>query len=291
MSRALAIALAALAFAPCSCALQLAGEKAEDKQTVAWCVVGLSRTFTDPKAHESLRTFLQDSGGAGIINKNSPDVFAYISLDDHVSYVVRDGVNNSKSDVEAALKVVGTVQSRFIDNPTEVVEETLSDHVDHLDECFSDGFWKLRHRMVGSVNQILHMQSCVDMIIEEEKQLHQQYDIVVLARPDIMYYPSDSPLMGAHFFDELRKGIVVHESDHVFVLPRAVAQRLASDGKKILSCSPGEKCCRKVQQSEDMFEFKLGFQVKYSGSCGCSTEHVPAVLKKSWDLYGESSIR
>lgn len=289
MSPSSATALAALVLVARSCGLQLEREKPEQDQTVAWCIVGLSRTFPDPKVHNSLHTFLQETGGVGIVNKKGPDVFAYMSLSDHVSYVYRKGVNNSKSDVLAALKAVGSVRSQIIENPTDVVNETLGDHVEHLDECFSDGFWKLRHRMVGSINQILHMQSCVDMIIEEEKQLQQKYDIVVLARPDLLYYPSDARYMGTHFFDELRDGTVVHESDHVFVLPRAVAQRLASDGKKILTCSPGEKCCGKVCQSEDMFEFKLGFVVKYSGSCECTDEQVPSVLKKSWDLYGESA--
>merc|ERR1719343_1219574 len=104
------------------------------------------------------------------------------------------------------------------------------------------------------------------MIFQEEEKLNQKYDVVVLARPVLLYVPPVNEIVGARFFDELRDGVVVHESDHLFAMPRKIAQRLASNGdEKILRCSPGELCCHKVGQSEDMFEFKLGFRVKYSG--------------------------
>lgn len=291
MLRSRTVALVACAWVLQTCGLLLRHDESEKAQTVAWCIVGLSRTFTKPKVYKSLRMFLEHSGGVGIMNKDTPDVFAYMSPSDHVSYYIRDGVNNSKKDIRKALKHLNTVNSHLFEDPIEVTSDTLDDHVENLDECFSDGFWQLRHRMVGSINQILHMQGCVDMIFEEEKKLDQKYDIVVLARPDILYYPPPNDKLGANFFDEPRHGVAIHESDHLFALPRRIANRLASNGAKILDCSPGELCCHRVCQSEDMFEFKLGFPIKYSGSCGCTTETTQAVLKKSWDLYGESTMR
>lgn len=275
-------------------ALQFGARSGDDSQkTVAWCLTGSARTFPDPAVWKSFKDVLDHSGAVGHVRKTQPDVFAYVASEDATAYTGRDQVDTKKEKIEATLKAVNAVRYRVVQSPEDISEETLSEHVAHLDECYpTEGFyWSRRMHMANSLNQLLHFGKCMELVDEQESHNGVKYDVVVLSRPDLQY---DAPASdyADQLFSNVYNGTAAHESDHWMALPRKVAQRLMPAGPKLLTCAPGQKCCKKIGRSEDMFEYKLGMPIAYSGPCKCSDhDAVPNEIIRHWGIFGDEYAR
>mmetsp|Transcript_142445 Transcript_142445/g.442923 ORF Transcript_142445/g.442923 Transcript_142445/m.442923 type:complete len:299 (+) Transcript_142445:50-946(+) len=241
----------------------------EDLPRTAVCVSGNARTM--PQVATAFHMFVnQMLPGSGIVRQGHPDVFAYITLQgagpkgqkgyDFVA------ANVSREVVEAALRPVQPVKYILEPNPDEVTPENIDSYVRHRKECFSSGYYsRTPDGLRRTLNQLVHWQRCLDLMVEQERVSGQQYEAVVITRPDITYYKD-------RFIDlkaVAESGHYVGWKDLTMVMPRRVAGLLLGPRARPLSCARGQRCCGKVGQSEELWEYIMGVRVDNRGSCNC----------------------
>lgn len=276
------VALVVVLTWPCLCAdaMKLRGHK----HRMAVCLSGTARTLTNDEVADSLKTFMAEVAVPGFHSKTQPDLFAYLALGDQVSYSCRDTVNASRATVRRVLDRAGATNYTLVDMPNETTDAHVGEFLGHKDECFTEGVWALPLKGSAALSQIIHMQKCLGLVIEEESKFKRQYDVVVIARPDLIYW---SPFPEDFLSDVFNNDTVVHDSDHFIAMPRHVANGLVPKGRKLVDCAPGMKCCGKANRVEDLLEFLLGVSVAHAGNCQCAESYTPSRSKKGFDIYGD----
>ena len=95
---------------------------------------------------------------------------------------------------------------------------------------------------------------------------------MVLTRPDVRYDVNSSDhdwfRHVAWVPERISNGNVALQMDHWVAMPRALAERFYLLGK-VLGCSPSDKCCRKIDKPESLWEYFTG-AVHGPRSCRCA---------------------
>lgn len=135
-------------------------------------------------------------------------------------------------------------------------------------------FWENRARFLRGLNQLAHVLSSLEMMMQFEKARGRRFEVVVLTRPDLRYHVTRHRLHWRRAVAWVPKwvsqGHVAHQSDFWVAMPRALAERIYLFGK-ILSCSPAEQfCCRKIDRSESLWEYLTGAVHGPFWPCNCS---------------------
>lgn len=279
-------------------ALQIGAQQrsGETRTRTAYCVAGCARTFVQPEVEGSLGTYLQALGASGIggllDSSEQPDLFAYVITDDDTSYG-RDHVVNNPAAVEATLRKHGVVDYKLVDAKGGVDVENIETFVNSK-QCLTEpavagkfSFFGLNNEhLARSLNQLAHIQECVGLVNNAEVKSGQQYDAVIITRPDLEY---SVPAGGipSNFLQTVVDGGALHDRDLWFGLPRDVALKLLPSGPKLVDCSPGQMCCGRITKMEELFEYKLGFVVAGSGTCACTQESIPEASVRHWKISGD----
>jgi len=244
-------------------------EDTEGHKPVAMCIAGTARTFVSDSVTDSLNRFVEQVGMEGMANSSRPDLFAMLAVDDEVAYSSMKPKNDSYSDVVQALRKIHAVSFSIADSPVEVVEDDIDSLVQNRDTCFSGpGFWQNPKHFARSLNQLVHIQKCLQLVKEYEEARAKEYSVIVIARPDIVYDKVEPSLLA-----DVLTGTILHHRDWFMAMPRRYMNQLLPDETgKLLHCKPGMPCCGKVTRSEDMLELFLGvpMSVGEGRSCGCS---------------------
>lgn len=257
----------------------------QQKQRTALCLVGNARTLPRREAHESLFRFLTDKelDVTGLRGGRGPDVFAYVTLEGagpkgQKGWDFR-AANVTRQEVLDALQRLGPVAVATDSRAEEVTEENIDSYVLHK-ECFANGFWKKSPgTLQRSLNQLVHMQRCLDLVLEQEKNSSQSYDAVILARPDLFYHTGHH----AELNMIARENAFLSQKDWVMAMPRWMASYLLE--ARPLRCSPGEACCGRIGQSEELWEYLMGVRPDNRRSCNCGpngTWTVPVNSRTDW---------
>jgi hypothetical protein len=228
---------------------------------VAHCIVGEVRSLLDPDVHMPMK--------ANFIDKFSPtahkiDVFLHLSLINQTCGANGEPRDLTVSELEPALKVL---------KPTKVVYHNDSKGdaaaLDAQPGC-------LRYCQV----QWRKWELCLDIIKQHEKQARFKYTWVVKSRPDSWWkdgLKNADTLANQARFDPAKKtvyGRVLNPEcgygglDHVFLLPRALAER-ALVGLRSQTCEQAKKKALPTCEKEACF------------GCECA-------LASWWQLQGMS---
>jgi len=228
--------------------------------TVAMCLSGNARSFPEPRVLTGLQRFLSSGREQAQL-----DVFAHLTLQG-ADPKGQEGWNfrkldASQRDVELALKSLRTTAHAVELSSDTVNSSNLQKYVAH-EECFSVGYFgESRDHLIRSCNQFVHIQRCLQLIKAHEEQRNTTYGTVMVARPDLIYsadcdWSSDLKID----FNLVEAGTTVYYSakwDWLLVMPRRAAADLAV--VLPLQCAPGQECCRRIGDSENLFEYTLGF--------------------------------
>ena len=153
-----------------------------------------------------------------------------------------------------------------------------------LQECFRDiqfadgvAFFENREHFLRGLNQLAHKISSLEMMMRFEEARGQRFEVVVLTRPDVGYHVNRN---GRDWFRDvawipgwISNGNVALQMDHWVAMPRALAERFYLLCK-VLSCSPSEQCCRKIDKPESPWEYFTG-AVHGPNSCQCANITTP----------------
>lgn len=260
---------------------------AEPKQPhkIAMCVSGNLRTFTSVRVSGTIRPFLRRLGGSGLAGPTTePDLFVYGTLNSAAAKKqYKFGfapLNLTEESVVRVLKskAVNVTAFELALEAEEVTEDNVDAYIGNRHECFwtSSGFWRETKYLTRSLNQLVHLQRCVDLVVKHEEDVGSKYDIFLAGRPDLSYYlPERNWFTLKHY-----EGVVMHQWDWFMALPRVLMSNLIDPGyARPLNCTPGEVCCRRVQSSEQMLEYLLGASMNLGGySCKCSPRQWPTSL-------------
>lgn len=269
-----------------SAALSVAGAlrvpSAERGPATAVCIAGNARTLPRSDVAAGLERFVKRQEGSSLVGLEHPDVYAYITLEgaqpkgqEGWNFVAE---NVSRMAAEGALRAVQPVASMLVDDADEVTPENLDEYILNRRECFTNGFFKkLPQLMRRTMNQLVHFQRCMDLVVEKEKELDRQYEVVIISRPDISYSPATLDLKA------VAQGTFLCQKDWVMVFPRKVAGLLLAERARPLSCQVGQPCCGHVGQSEVLWEYLLGVRPDNRGSCHCgpSLEETGPLIQKT----------
>eukprot|EP00746_Dinoflagellata_sp_MGD_P155109 gnl/MRDRNA2_/MRDRNA2_85205_c0_seq1.p1 gnl/MRDRNA2_/MRDRNA2_85205_c0~~gnl/MRDRNA2_/MRDRNA2_85205_c0_seq1.p1 ORF type:complete len:336 (+),score=26.69 gnl/MRDRNA2_/MRDRNA2_85205_c0_seq1:88-1095(+) len=150
---------------------------------VAYCLSGQARTLGNPGVQESLLQFLQWQRRT----TNHIDVFALLTTtgsgpDD---FFHQPQVNASEKLINEFLKKLKAKYS--LDQSAGNVNEQNVDQFLIERTCHQKGFWSEGEHLVRSINQLEHMRGCLNIMKDHENTLGFKYDVVVMARPDLLY--------------------------------------------------------------------------------------------------------
>jgi hypothetical protein len=141
-----------------------------------------------------------------------------------------------------------------------------------------EAFFENRVRFLRGLNQLAHVISSLEMMMRFEKTRGRRFKVVILTRPDLRY---DVNRNDHDWFRDvawvpewISNGSVALQMDHWVAMPRALAERFYLLGK-VLSCSPSDKCCRKIDRSESLWEYLTGAVHGNFGQCSCSNITTP----------------
>ena len=142
-------------------------------------------------------------------------------------------------------------------------------------ECFEDiqftngvAFYANRQHFLRGLNQLAHVISSLEMMMRFEKTRGRRFKVVILTRPDLRYRMARLKHLLAWVPEWISNGNVALHLDFWVAMPRALAERFYLLGK-VLSCSPSDKCCRKIDKSESLWEYFTG-AVHGPNSCKCA---------------------
>jgi len=222
----------------------------------AFCVVGNSRTFPSREVYTSLGKFLGNLSVAGTSSPTRADLFVHMTLQTDQSKEAPWGVeskNNSREDIEKALDTLNPVSVRLSEEAGKLTMNNIDDFVKPDASCFKRGFWGSDHRyLVRSMNQLLHLQECIDTMMTFEKEKGVQYDLFMLSRPEMVY----SLPVESSFLDDAFAGRVPHEADFFLALNREKVQKLIEPDRARPFVCEGD-CCDHMDRSEKMFTHLL----------------------------------
>eukprot|EP00746_Dinoflagellata_sp_MGD_P100072 gnl/MRDRNA2_/MRDRNA2_40714_c0_seq1.p1 gnl/MRDRNA2_/MRDRNA2_40714_c0~~gnl/MRDRNA2_/MRDRNA2_40714_c0_seq1.p1 ORF type:complete len:354 (+),score=49.45 gnl/MRDRNA2_/MRDRNA2_40714_c0_seq1:82-1143(+) len=150
---------------------------------VAFCLAGQARTLPEPAVKDSVISFVKQQR-----ETNQMDVFADLTLPGSGpdSWFKEPAINASKSNVKAILEEMKVAKYKLEEAAGEVTEENVDELLVER-ECHQTGFWSESDRLVRNMNELQHMRGALNKMLEHEKQWGFKYDIVVVARPDLLY--------------------------------------------------------------------------------------------------------
>ena len=223
---------------------------------VAHCVVGAARTFATDQAALSLRHHLvEDFGGRGLTS-SAPDVFFHMKLVDDVP----------KSQKEWAFKQLsvrgGAVcrqACRFAPRAVTLLNASHSGPA-AAGRCLRSGFFAKPENRARAVSQWHGFAACLDMVEAREAAAGSTYDVVVLARPDLVWYRG----VGPHCAHDLTR-TTIHRGkpgwnsrlEWLLLMPRAQAAAILRTAHLFESCTPQQPRCCAISRSEDLLEYAL----------------------------------
>lgn len=235
--------------------------EANDAPRVAVCVTGGTNSVPHAAIRTNLYPFVESIGGRGL-SRELPDAFAYVTLQGlgKVQRAWEPGL-----DKERVLKRHEHFWVRYSEAEEAVVvtEESSDKYIDGRDGCFKNGQWgKDAAEMFRSVNQLVLMQSCMELISEHERTNEQRYDAVVFVKPDTFHTGARLNMTSV-----ARDGHFVSQQEMLLAMPRSAADDLGA--ARPLKCSKGESCCGKVGSYGTMLEMILGVTPAGGEPCGC----------------------
>jgi len=251
----------------------------------ALCLAGNARTFPESDVISNLETFLQDLQADKSCTTPKVDLFAYMTLtgdrDKDQPGMNSSQINASRQAVEGALEMLNATTFEAVDEAGEVTVENIGEYVVGL-QCFKGGYWGNIKRLVRSVNQLRHVQGCLQQVIQHEARTGEAYDVVMISRPDFIY--SDNAEWSTFIWNISVTGQMRHKKDWFLALPRPVVDAFFDPKRSMpLTCHPGDACCHHVQRSEDMFEYIVDAPLmSVCNSTGpCYTLHQMSVSNRS----------
>lgn len=265
-----AIQTQAPAWSPDGSKAQREGHRVSSK--VAMCIHGNARTFAEADVLDSLKMLTSK-----LRQRADVDIFAHLTLSGAApkGQKGRDfpAVSIERSEAERALATVNSTAFSLEDSSETVTVDNIDEYAHNAKECFSAGWWKEPEHLARSLNQLLHMKQCIQQVRESEAHQKVTYDSFILARPDLIY-KEQCKFEGQFDFEGVANGTHIYRvRDWFMVIPRRLVDKLFAATP--LTCSPGERCCGRIGNSEDMFEHLIGIHSYPSGPaswCDLSTE-------------------
>lgn len=105
-----------------------------------------------------------------------------------------------------------------------------------------EAFFENRVRFLRGLNQLAHVISSLEMMMRFEEARGQRFKVVILTRPDLRYRMARLKHLLAWVPEWISNGNVALHLDFWVAMSRALAER------KVLSCSPSDTCCRKIDK-------------------------------------------
>uniref|UniRef100_A0A7S1RDR8 Uncharacterized protein n=1 Tax=Alexandrium catenella TaxID=2925 RepID=A0A7S1RDR8_ALECA len=261
-------------------------EEVKTGPATAVCIVGNAGTLPFSSMHNSLHGFVSHLNGTGLL-KQSVDFYSYVTLQGLEKNREGYGYLAQNASYEQALygvMTVGPIAYKIEQDHYEVTENNVNLYVNNRESCFTNGIWADSPKaMRKSLNQLAQWQHCLKMVFHQERIVGKKYEVVVLARPDIVYR-KDTELNLNLVASE---GHVLRQRDWVMVLPRRVAAGLMDKKKtKPLTCSQGEACCGKVGSSETLLEYLTGIGATNFDACNCGPKvEETGPIEQTTNLY------
>lgn len=267
---------------PCDCSAAARSEPLVDTRAtnalcprqapprVAVCIAGAIRTFAQEQAWRSLkRNLVEAFGGVGLAAP-APDVFMQLKLVDDAPKGHREWRFDTLSHrldgphSEALCRAVcafhpvglelGNASHAGPARPAAVGRG-----------CFSTGFFGQRENLLRAVSQWASFAACHERIAAHEEQIGRAYDLVMLTRPDTVWYTAVRPhCLHATPYGEsgsttIHRGPLRWNStlEWLLLMPRAHAAHILTSASLFDSCERGQSCCA-ISRSEDLLAFVLG---------------------------------
>ena len=240
---------------------------------VAVCIVGGARTFPREQAWRSLRRHLVEAYGGRGLAKPAPDVFLHLKLVDDDAKSQKEWRFDPLHQPAAA-----ACSAACAFRPTSVVLLTNGTHEGPASPaaltrgCFRSGFFAHREHAMRAVSQWSGFAAChASVLAHEVAHSSGRYDVVVLTRPDTVWYtpvqPHCSLTMQAA---DGRALTVIHRGparwnatlEWLLLMPRRHAERILTTAKVFDECRPGEACCG-ISRSEDLLSYALSRAGRY----------------------------
>lgn len=232
----------------------------KERKKVAYCVSGQARYFTDPALMKGFKEYL------GFLNQEAEiDLFAHMTyLGDgpkHQRGWDFEAVNADKKDLVSALESLNCKNYQLEDVPARVTEENVGKFVSDK-KCFQYGYWEDLSKMARQLNYFEHLRDCFKKITHYEKKHSIKYDVVIEARPDLMY--SNCTLD----FQQIASGQIYHTRhvDWFFAVPRKAIDNFFVAP---LQCLPNRPCCGKISRTEDVVMYMFGDDAQHTTKNTC----------------------
>ncbi|KAL1522893.1 hypothetical protein AB1Y20_017858 [Prymnesium parvum] len=229
---------------------------------VAHCIVGAARTFPVERAWRSLRRNLVEAFGGIGLEAEAADVFFHMKLVDDALKAQREWRFDSLSRTDDAASVCEAACA-FSPRGVSLLNESHAGppHPAAVTAgCFRSGFFAHPQNMARAVSQWTSFNDCLGSLSAAEAAAGKRYDLVVLTRPDTIWYGAVAPFCQHDLrFTTVHRGPVRWNStlEWLLIMPRRHAQTILGTAAVFDSCKPGERCCS-IDRSEDLLQFALG---------------------------------
>eukprot|EP00747_Dinoflagellata_sp_TGD_P067883 gnl/TRDRNA2_/TRDRNA2_155482_c1_seq1.p1 gnl/TRDRNA2_/TRDRNA2_155482_c1~~gnl/TRDRNA2_/TRDRNA2_155482_c1_seq1.p1 ORF type:complete len:551 (+),score=28.96 gnl/TRDRNA2_/TRDRNA2_155482_c1_seq1:1-1653(+) len=211
---------------------------------IAWCLAGNLRTFATTGVQYGFRRIWSIVGETVW---GRPDLFLYGTLTSNSKHswsMVNAYVPNETA-VREVIAAAGFKRATLTASEGAANGKNVDCFIGRRRECFHNGaFFRTTQGVASLVNQYTHLSHCFDMVVEYEKERSAPYDIVILSRPDLWFHSSFNQT------DELQQalyrasiGMVSHNADYWFILPRAFAANVSDSRHVFRNCRKGDRCC------------------------------------------------
>ena len=232
---------------------------------VAICVVGGARTFPQEQAWRSLkRNLVEGLGGVGLGGAAAPDVFMHLKLVDDAPKTQREWKFDALSQRLDDRLCMAACAFRPIALSINVNDSHAgSSRPKALERgCFRSGFFGHTENFMRAVSQWSSFAACHESVAAHEARHGSErgYDLVVLTRPDTVWYTAVRPFC----MHELRETTAIHRGpprwnstlEWLLLMPRRHARAILTTASLFEICEPGKPCCS-ISRSEDLLSLAL----------------------------------
>ena len=262
---------------------------------VAVCVVGGARTFPQEQGWRSLKRHLVEGlGGVGLGGASAPDVFIDLKLIDDAPKTQREWKFDALSRRLDDRLCTAACAFRPVALSINVNDSHAGSSQPRALErgCFRSGFFGHRENFMRAVSQWSSFAACHESLVAHEARhgSDRGYDLVVLTRPDTVWYQPVRPFC----MHALRETTVIHRGPYaerhrttapypptcatadsqrldpvtpgpprwnstlewLMLMPRKHASAILTTASVFESCEPGKRCCG-ISRSEDLLSLAL----------------------------------
>ncbi|KAL3907638.1 MAG: hypothetical protein SGPRY_010100 [Prymnesium sp.] len=228
---------------------------------VAHCIAGAARTFPEQRAWRSLRRNLVEAFGGVGLSSDSPDVFFQMKLLDDAPKAQREW-SFSPINHASALPALCDAACAFSPRGLSLLNAS---HAGPLSPparargCFTSGFFANPHNLARAVSQWSSFAGCLTSLADAEAEARAKYDVVVLTRPDCVWYGAVRPFCQHDLGrTSVHRGPARWNStlEWLLIMPRAQAEVILSAGALFERCQPQQRCCS-ISRSEDLLRHAL----------------------------------